>query len=118
MSIELPDFQDMFKMTKEIKDLMVKEELLKLEIKEMESRVTVAMTNDEKYFIKGKPPSQSYIDSSYKITGLDGEIVAKRRELATISADLEELKTTLQLYRDMISVYQTESANRRAATMI
>ena len=118
MSIELPDFQDMFKMVKEIKEKMLKEEMLKLEIKDLEAKTTLAVTSDQKYFVKGKPPSQSFIDSTYKYTGFDGEILSKREELVKISVEVEELKNTLQLYRDMVSVYQTESANKRAATML
>lgn len=116
--IELPDFSEMLKLIHTIEALNKEELRLRTEIKIKEAESVDRVTNDPKFLVDGKTPSVSYIDRTYKITGIEGDLVELRRELDKISADLHGANLLLQFYRDMISVYQTESANKRAATLV
>lgn len=112
-SIELPDFDEMMDLVEKITDLSKKKTLLEIRIKVEEANVTKTMTEDEKYYVKGKPPTQTYIDNSLKHTGFDGEILEMRNELAEVSADLERAKKMFELSKLIIDVWRTESANER-----
>lgn len=109
----LPDFSEFMSVTEEIGKLLYTKLLLEKEIKRLEANVvTEAMVND-KYFIGGKPASMSYLESTLKFTGLDGEIVPLREELARVTGKLEESKLRLYVYKDMLEVWRTLSANER-----
>lgn len=110
----LPDFETMMRVSEEISKLTRQKILLENEIKYTEARTVVEVTGNAKYFINNKPPSMAYISSTYLVTGLNNEIAEMRDELATIIPELELQKERLQIMRDMISLYQTESSNKRA----
>lgn len=112
-SVELPDFNDMMKLVEEISNLSKRKTLLDITVKVKEAEVTREMTTDEKYFVKGKPPTQAFIDNSWKYVGFNNETLKVREELVEVSANLELAKNKFQLYRIMIDIWRTESANER-----
>ena len=116
--IELPDFNDMFALVRKIKELTFEKMKLDLQLDYMKADITLVATNDPKYFQKDKAPSMSFLESTYLTTGFEGELIPIKTRLVEIVSDLEEAKMTMQVYRDIISLYQTESANMRAATMV
>lgn len=112
--LELPDFDDMMTIIKSIASLSKDVAMLKLQIALEESKIVTDCTTNSAYWIGGKTPSMSLIESTYKITGFKGELIPKRSRLIEISSELDELRMVFQLMRDKISLYQSESANKRA----
>lgn len=107
--IELPDFDMLFKLALEIKELSVEEGLLELEIKRSESDIIRNIVEKS----QGKPPSMSYLQSTVAFTGVDNSLLDLRKRLVEVSSDLDYKKLLLDLYKRMIDVWRTQSANER-----
>lgn len=107
--IELPDFDMLFKLALEIKELSVEEGLLELEIKRSESDIIRNIVEKS----QGKPPSMSYLQSTIAFTGADNSLLDLRKRLVEVSSDLDYKKLLLDLYKRMIDVWRTQSANER-----
>lgn len=116
--VELPDFSDMFALAEKIRDLTAQKLRLELELAAMKANIVLVAMSDSKYFQKEKPPAMNFLETTYLSTGFNGELLGLRSELINIISELDEAKLTMQIYRDMISLYQTESANKRSATMV
>jgi len=112
--IELPDFDDLFSLNERISDLSRKKLQLDLQLKLAEADITKKSMLDEDYYVKGKPPSMEFVKNSFLLTGFHGELIPIRKELIDVITELDMQKIKLQLYRDLIDVYRTESANERA----
>lgn len=112
-----PDFDDVMEIIDRIRELSVESMLLSNKIKFMESDIVQKATEDTKYFVSGKPPSMTYVNSTYKVTGFDGELKELRNELAEIESELEYRKNLFSLKKDMLEVWRTESANQRASVL-
>lgn len=111
--MNLPDFDDMAKAIDKISALALKKSLLEVEIKSLECKVfTVAMT-DPAYLQGGKPPSTTYIENAFKYTGLGGEILPLRVELAKVSSELEKERLDFDLMKDAIEIWRSEQATQR-----
>ncbi len=115
--ILLPDFEDMFKLIETIKNLTLSKMKLDLEIKFSEANIVKVVMSTTDYYQNGKPPSMEFVKNTYLNTGLTGELKLLKETLAEITADLEYAKAKFQLYRDLVSLYQTQSANERAAVL-
>ena len=111
----LPDFDDMLKIAKNIESLMLTKLMLETEISEKEASAITFATNHTK--VNGKPPSMEYLKMTVKPVGKDGELVKIRKNLAKIKSELEGRKLLFDVYKAMIGVWQTESANKRAVTL-
>ena len=112
--IKPPDFDDMFKLADTIGELATRVELKDNEIKALEARIVLKATTDPQYFdAKGNAQSMAFINSTYKQYGFDGELFPLRNELAELKGALERAKKLFDVHRDMLSLYQTESANKR-----
>ena len=110
---KLPDFDDMMKVSGEIGDLLLEKLKSETEIKSKEAETILKVMTDEKYFVGGKPPSMSFADSTYKVTGLEGELVPMRESLAEITANLEKKKIQYDVYKNMLDMWRTLAANER-----
>jgi hypothetical protein len=117
MPVKIPDFDDMLKVAQTIRSLTAKKLLLDTEIKFNEAAIVKVVNTDSKYFINGKPPSMSFIESTYTYTGLSDELIPMRKELASIIAELEEAKLRFDIYRMQVDMYRTEAANQRATSL-
>ena len=115
--VELPDFDDLFKLAERISNLSREKAILEIQIKHEEAKITKEATTNEEYFVKGKPPSQAYIDNAWKYTGFDDSILVLREELVILTSKLELLKTELYLWKDVMDIWRTESANERVAVI-
>jgi len=113
---QIPDFEEFLNLAQEIRSLSLKKLLLEKKLKEKESEIFREAMNNEKYFNNGKQPAVSYVESVYKFSGFDGELLPARDELARVTADLDYLKLTYEIYKQMIGVFQTLSANERGST--
>lgn len=112
---KLPDFDDMLGIANQMKELTLQKILLENEIAEKESAAIKYHT--ENTLVNGKPPSMEYAKVVYKPVGLNDELIPLRKQLAEVEADLTSKKTVFDVYKSMISVWQTESANKRAVTL-
>lgn len=117
MSNKVPDFDDMMSLADKIGDLQRKVLVLDLQIKEKISIATSTVMSDQKYLMDGKRPSMELVKSTYHVSGLSGEIIPLRNELAETEAELERCKLKFQVYRDMVTIYVTDSANKRASVV-
>jgi hypothetical protein len=77
--------------------------------------IYIITSKDKSYFINGKPPSAVFIKNTWEITGLDNELIEKRKQLAELDAELDYTQTKLNAYRTMIDVWRTLSANERSS---
>jgi hypothetical protein len=108
---ELPDFDDLKELANEIGELSFKKMQLENRIKAMEAETfkkAMLIQNPD-----GKFPSASFVTNAYLHTGLNGELVEERLKLADVSATLDKRKILLSIYRDMLEVFRTVSANER-----
>jgi len=117
IKLELPDLEEMFKIVEDIHTLVVEKSQLDIEIKLEESNITRIVSSDSTYHIGGKPPSQTYIDNTYKYSGLNGELVEKRQRFATVVAEIERQKSRLDLYKQIVEIWRTQEASERKATL-
>jgi hypothetical protein len=115
--IMLPDFEDLYALIEVIKVLSLRKAKLELEIKYDEGQVVAIATTDPAYLVGGKIPSMAFIDSTLKISGINGSLLPKRQELAEVAANLEEKKLILDMKKTQIEVWRTLSANERRANL-
>lgn len=115
--INIPDFDDMQKAISEIQDLSVSRLSLEIDIKSKEAEIIFKVLGDSKYFVNSKIPSMTFIDSTYKYTGLDGELLPLRKELARLVALLEYAKNSFYLMKSAIDVWRSQTANERATLL-
>ena len=111
----LPDFDEMFKLAEEIQRLTLQKLQLETDISEKEADAITYATNHTT--VNGKPPSMEYLKLTVKPVGKDGNLVTPRRELAKVKSELEGRKLLFDVYKSMIGVWQTESANKRAVSL-
>ena len=113
----IPDFDEFMKLSEEITALQFRKLSLEAQIKTGETHVFKVASTDEKYFQGGKPPAVSYIDNTFKFTGLNGELIPLRNELAQVTAQFEGKKLQMDIYKTMVEVWRTLSSNQRSAGM-
>jgi hypothetical protein len=115
-TFDLPEFEDMYKTIEEIRDLATEIGIAKVALAYAESEITKLATSDGKYFQNGKPPSQTYIDNTYKYQGFDSELIPMRMNLAKLEAQLAYKKASLDLDKLKLEVWRTQSANERVVS--
>ena len=113
----IPDFEDFLSLADEIGELSFKKMKLENIIKGKEAQVVTLVSIDSGYFVNGKPPSMAYIEATYRYTGVDGKLLEERNKLADITAMLEKRKLQLSVYKDMLDVWRTLSANSRSTSI-
>lgn len=109
----IPDFDDFMKLADEIATLSYNKMQLENFIKAKEAETfRTAMSQPLE---NGKLPSATFVSSAYSHTGLNGELIPEREKLAYVQSSLENKKIQLSIYRDMINLFQTISANERSS---
>jgi len=101
------------KLIVEISELVRKTKILELTIKDRVAGVMQDVADDPAYYLKGKPAPVSYIEKSWAITGLKGELIPLRTELATLESELENKRLRWEYGKILLSLFQTQSANER-----
>jgi hypothetical protein len=120
MNVEnLPDFDELVLLTGEIGGLKTSLMVDKTSLERLEADITKRVTGDPIYYIRGKSPSMSYIKAHYHALGCDEEtereIAELKSSIAESEGQLREKELLFQVYRDMIDVWRTESANKRGS---
>ena len=117
--LKLPDFDELITLAKDIGDLSRNLVIGKAEKDYLNSTIVKKVTTDSNYFVKANPPAMNFIEGVYKDVGYDEETMVAMsviiKKIADISGELEYKKNLFLVYRDMISVWRTESANKRGA---
>lgn len=111
----IPDFDEFMKLSASISDLMYKKMRLDNEIKGKEAEVFKLVSTSTDFLQAGKPPSATYIDNTYKFSGINGELLPLRDELSKTISDLEGKKQQMEIYKTMIEVWRTLCSNARTA---
>lgn len=116
---KLPDFDQLITLAEEIgitkKRLLLNKALLDRE----HANITQSVTSDAAYYVSNKPPSMAYIKSNYHVLGISKEsreyIVSLQNQIAEDEGTLKEKELLFEVYRGMIDVWRTESANKRGS---
>jgi hypothetical protein len=114
--IKPPDYDELMQTVEEVHRLMVKKQVLKVEIEGMEANTVKDASTDRSLTPDGKFPSTAYINSTVKVTGKNGEITPKRREYAIVSADLDRAEKMFEVMKMQFDHWRTEQANLRRST--
>jgi hypothetical protein len=109
----LPDFGEILDLVDEIKEVEFKRVLLELDIKNEVANIYREVIEQEKYYINGKPPSAVYIGKTFEQTGIDNELIEARKNLAVLNVTSNSKINRLQIYKKMVEVWRTLSANER-----
>ena len=116
---KLPDFDDMIALAEEIGQSKTQLMLDKTELEKLKAIITGKVTTEPEYYISGKPPSMAYIKSNYHVLGINTKTKDKLSVLLTAIANNEgELKRKellFDVFRAMIDIWRTRSANKRGA---
>lgn len=112
--VDLPDFEDLTGMIDKIGELSLKKEKLELDISLREADVFRVCMTDELFFMNGKPPAVSYVEATYKRTGLQGDIIPLRVELAEVTARLEVARKSYELMKIKIDTWRSQQATERS----
>ncbi len=108
----LPDFDDFMKLTEEISVLNHKKLSLEAKIKFGESEIfRKAMS------VEGKPPSIAYIENTLKYPGIDKELLLVRAELIDVTSELDKKRLQMEVYKIMVDIWRSLSANTRRANL-
>lgn len=111
---KLPDFSDLLAITDEISKVIIQKLMLDKELKQAEAIVIKdAMTNPI-YQIGGKAPSMTLIESTYAYTGFNGELLPVREKLILATAELDRLRSRLDLYKEFLNMWRSLNASERA----
>lgn len=107
----IPDFDDFMNLSEEIRELSFRKMQLENQIEQEEAETfRVAMKTP---LPDGKLPSVSFVTNAYMKTGINGELHITKDELAAVSSQLDKKKIQLSIYRDMLELFRTVSANER-----
>lgn len=85
----------------------------------LKANITRHVTQSDKYWVNGRPPSMSYIQTVYLIVGYDEETAESLLDLMNNIAEAEstlgDLKAKFTVEKGKLEVWRTHSANRRSA---
>jgi len=115
--IELPDLTYLGNLIDEIGEISTKITFLDIDIKLREAEINKEASINPIYFQNNKPPSQSYIENTWKFGGFNNELIPLRKELAQLEVKLEGLKMKYKLYIETIGIWRTQTANERIISM-
>jgi hypothetical protein len=113
----IPDFDDLVELTENIGNLLLKKMLLEKDIRNLETKTVLRIISNPDFNVSGKPPSMSFIDATWKYNGIDNEILPLREKLAETYAELEKAKSRYDLYKELISIWQTLTYAERKNTL-
>jgi hypothetical protein len=115
--MELPDLDDAFKVIDNLLTYSKELNVLKVEIKDEESNIMGEAFDNEDYYVKGKPPSVTYVENRWYPAGFDGSLKQKRLRVAELEALIDYHKNTLDFIKIQIDIWRTVQADKRGATL-
>ena len=112
---KLPDYEDFMNLAEMIESVGKQKAILEIQIKTRETEVVRIVTTNPEFFQAGKVPSMALVEATWKYTGIENELVPLRLSLAEQTASLEKLKIKMDIYKTMLDIWRTLSANERSA---
>jgi len=113
--IQLPDFEDMIQLADKIRETKLKKLLKEIEIEGAVADIVKTTRTNQSYFENGKPPSMSFVESTYSFTGFNKELLPIREEHAELSSDLSHAEMLLRIYHEQVGVWRTVQASERTS---
>ncbi len=114
-NVELPDFEEFYKLANKIKDNELELENLKLNIEKLEKDIIVRAMGDEQFYLNGKAPSMDFIRNTYKVTGFAGELIPLREKIIELDTEDGYMKRRYEILKLVVEVWRTQSSNARSA---
>ena len=113
----IPDFEEFSKLAEEISALMYKKLTIEANLKSGEANVFMVATTQPEYQQGGKPPAISYIENTYKFSGISGDLAPMRYELAKVTAELDGKRLQYDIYKQMVEIWRTLCSNQRSVSI-
>jgi hypothetical protein len=117
--VELPDFDDMIALATKIGKSKIELTISKNTLDVVLASITKKVTSDPIYWMSGKPPSNAHIQDSYHVLGTSDEertqIFKLKDTIANLDGNLKTDEMIFDVYRELINVWRTQSANERSA---
>lgn len=117
LEIKPPDFEEMLKMVDTIRNLNNEVQALKVQLDVAEADTVKKATTDKSLSPDGKYLSVTFVNSTFKITGINGELVPKRLELARKSADLDKAYKVFEIMKLQFEAWRTDQSNKRSGLL-
>ena len=102
----LPSFDEFMGIANKIKELSIRKMRLENKIKETESESFKEVMSNPKFYVNGKPVAVSFFENAFKFTGIDGNLVLLRNELADTQAELDEQRNLFEIYKQMHDLFK------------
>ena len=119
--MKLPDFDDMNELAERAAVAKGQIKVLEKAQKRLSAQyMQYALLHDKTYWIGGRPTTVTFekIIAEIGTTDADRDLMVEiTEELGVAYTTYEEASEKLQTCRDMIAVFQTESANKRKVTL-
>ncbi len=113
----LPDFDDMDMLARAVATKRIESDQFKSRLDNAVAECVRTAYMDNRYWVNGKPPTQSYIDNVVKVVGNSPEDAAYLSSLNAAyrqsQREAEQTSNLLENMRDKIKAFQTISSNRR-----
>src|SRR5687768_2253763 len=90
----IPDFREFMELAEEIRKLSFEKMMIEKTIREAEADTFRTVMTNPKYFVNGKAVPVSYYDNAFKHSGLGGELLGYRQDLAEVVSTLESKRMT------------------------
>ncbi len=103
----LPDFSDYMRLADEVKKISYDKMVLENKIKIAEAENFKQVMTDPKYFTSGKAVPVSFYENAFKFSGLDGNLILPREQLADLVSTLEQKRSQFEIYKSMVDLYKT-----------
>ena len=115
----IPDFDELEYLAERASKAKSKSISLDHQIKALEAEYIVEALNNREYWQEGKKPTITYCDKVVRQIGNTQEERDKLAELREEQSNQEELyhyyNALIEIRRDKLALYRTESANKRRA---
>ena len=115
----IPDFDELEELAEKASEAKARSISLDHQIKALEAEYIVEALNNREYWQEGKKPTITYCDRVVRQIGNTAEEADKLIELRQAQVDAEQTyqyySSLIELRRDKLALYRTESANKRKA---
>jgi len=115
----IPDFDELEELAEKASQAKSRSISLDHQIKALEAQYIVEALNHREYWQEGKKPTITYCDKVVRQIGNTEEERERLAELREEQSNQEELyhyySSLIEIRRDKLALYRTESANKRKA---
>jgi len=114
---DTPNMEEMYRIVDKIKELTMEYGKLQLKLSAARAAIINKVMSDTNYWIKGKPPSMSFIEKTYLVNGIDNvNLIEIMKEKENVKSELDYNKMLFEIKKLEVEIWRTQSANQRALT--